>query len=116
MTCAVAQLVANGKCKTHGVVELPEAALKCIQQLNDSHWHILAIPGDTIQAEQHLKSSEYKRLRALAAEGGVGKAPLHRRNVDVKCRVSFSRTFYERSRALLHVSDPRNIGVVALPP
>ena len=49
MTCAVAQLVANGKCKTHGVVELPEAALKCIQQLNDSHWHILAIPGDTIK-------------------------------------------------------------------
>ena len=49
MTCAVVQRDANGKCKTHGVVELPEAALKCIQQLNDSHWHILAIPGDTIK-------------------------------------------------------------------
>ncbi len=51
----------DGKSKRHGFVnfELPEAALKCIEQFNDSG--NLAIPGDRIMVLQHLKRSEYHR-------------------------------------------------------
>jgi polyadenylate-binding protein len=74
----------NGKSKRHGFVnfELPEAAVKCIEQFNDSE--SLAMPGDRIQVLQHLKRSEYHRQRALAAMGGADKAPFQGTNLYVK--------------------------------
>jgi polyadenylate-binding protein len=75
---------ADGKSKRHGFVnfELPEYAVKCIEQFNDSE--SLATPGDRIVVVQHLKRSEYHRQRALAAKGGADKAPLQGTNLYVK--------------------------------
>ena len=48
---------ANGKSKRHAFVnfELPESAVKCIAQFNDSD--SLAMPGDRIAVVQHFKTS-----------------------------------------------------------
>jgi polyadenylate-binding protein len=74
----------NGKSKRHGFVnfELPEYAVKCIEQFNDSE--SLAMPGDRIQVLQHLKRSEYHRQRAFTAKGGADKAPFQGTNLYVK--------------------------------
>jgi polyadenylate-binding protein len=84
ITSAVVHRDANGKSKRHGFVnfELPEAAVKCIQQFNDSE--SLAMPGDKIVVVQHLKRSEYHRQRALAAKGGADKALFQGTNLYVK--------------------------------
>ena len=76
---AVVHRDANGKSKRHGFVnfELPEAAVKCIEQFNDSE--SLAMLGDRIQVLQHLKRSEYHRQRAF-----THNAPFQGTNLYVK--------------------------------
>ena len=68
ITSAVVHRDANGKSKRHGFCnfELPEAALKCIEQFNDSE--TLSTAGDRIQVLQHLKRSEYHRQRTFTAK------------------------------------------------
>jgi polyadenylate-binding protein len=84
ITSAVVHRDANGKSKRHGFCnfELPEAALKCIEQFNDSE--TLSTPGDRIQVLQHLKRSEYHRQRTFTAKGGADKAPFQGTNLYVK--------------------------------
>jgi len=83
MTSAVVHRDANGKCKRHGLVnfQLPEAAVKCMEQFNGSD--SLCTLGDRIQVVQHLRREDL-RQRALAAKGGADKAPLQGTNVYVK--------------------------------
>jgi polyadenylate-binding protein len=71
ITSAVVHRDANGKSKRHGFCnfELPESAVKCIGQFNDSD--TLATPGDRIQVMQHLKRSEYRRTYSMTAKGGA---------------------------------------------
>jgi len=84
ITSAVVHRDANGKSKRHGFCnfELPEAALKCIEQFNDSE--TLSTAGDRIQVLQHLKRSEYHRQRTFTAKGGADKAPFQGTNLYVK--------------------------------
>ncbi len=84
ITAAVVHRDANGRSKRHGFVnfESSEAAVKCIQQFNDTEG--LAVPGERICVLRHLKRSEYIRQRQLSATGGVDKAPFQITSLYVK--------------------------------
>ena len=84
ITSAVVARDANGKSKRHGFCnfETPEAAVKCVDQFNDTE--TLAMAGEKIGVMQHLKKSEYARLRTLPSKGGPDKAPFQGTNLYVK--------------------------------
>jgi len=84
ITSAVVNRDASGKSKRHGFCnfETPEAAVKCIEQFNDTE--NLAMAGDRISVMQHLKRSDYIRQRQLNAKGGVDSKPFQGTNLYVK--------------------------------
>jgi len=84
ITSAVVHRDQNGKSKRHGFCnfETPEAAVKCMQQFNDTE--NLAVPGERISVVQHLKRSDYIRQRQNSAKGGADKVPFQGTNLYVK--------------------------------
>jgi polyadenylate-binding protein len=75
ITSAVVSRDANGKSKRHGFCnfETAESAVKCIEQFNDTE--TIAVAGEKISVGQHLKKSDYLRVRQMSTKGGADKAP-----------------------------------------
>ena len=75
ITSAVVSRDANGKSKRHGFCnfETAESAVKCIEQFNDTE--TIAVAGEKISVVQHLKKSDYLRVRQMSTKGGADKAP-----------------------------------------
>jgi polyadenylate-binding protein len=84
ITSAVVSRDANGKSKRHGFCnfETAESAVKCIEQFNDTE--TIAVAGEKISVVQHLKKSDYLRVRQMSTKGGPDKAPFQGTNLYVK--------------------------------